>query len=131
GHGPSPRSGAGPRRRRTAGARTTTGDDMPILIGDALRWHATYTPSKTAIVSPDGSASYADLWLRAIRLADGLRGLGIGSGERVAALLQNGAPYIELYHAAALLGAAVVPLNFRFVGSEIEYVMNHSGARVL
>lgn len=104
---------------------------MPILIGDALRWHATYTPGKTAIVSTRGSASYADLWSRAIRLADGLRSLGITSGERVAALLMNGAPYIELYHAAALLGAAVVPLNFRFVGHEIEYVMNHSGARVL
>ncbi len=104
---------------------------MPILIGDALRWHATYTPEKTAVVSPDGRASYADLWSRAVRLADGLRRLGIAPGERVAAMLQNGAPYIELYHAAALLGAAVVPLNFRFVGSEIEYVMNHSGARVL
>lgn len=29
------------------------------------------------------------------------------------------------------MGVAVVPLNFRFVASEIEYVVNHSGASAL
>ena len=41
---------------------------MPTRIGDALRWHATYTPKKTAIVSllyvmEDGaSAEIAVTW---------------------------------------------------------------------
>lgn len=104
---------------------------MPYLIGDALRWHATYTPRKTALISQQGCATYADLWQRSVRLAEGLRGLGVLPGERIALMLANGAPYIELYHAAALLGAAVVPLNFRFVDREAEYVINHSGARVV
>ncbi len=104
---------------------------MPSLIGDALRWYGTHTPDKTAVLSPTGRLSYAQLWERAVRLADGLQRLGIQPGERIALMLPNGAPYIELYHAAALLGAAVVPLNFRFIADEVAYIVNHSGARVL
>ncbi len=104
---------------------------MPSLIGDALRWHATYTPHKAAVIAPSETLSYAALWSRTVRLVDGLVGLGVGSGDHIALMLANGAPYIELYHAAAVLGAAVVPLNFRFVPSEAEYVVTHSSARVL
>jgi acyl-CoA synthetase (AMP-forming)/AMP-acid ligase II len=45
--------------------------------------------------------------------------------------MQNSSRYLEIYQAAALMGMAVVPLNFRFAASEIEYVVNHSGARAL
>ena len=104
---------------------------MPSRIGDALRWYATYTPQQPAIVSPSGRVSYKDLWLRAVRLAHGLVKLGIRPGDRIALLLVNGAPYLELYHAAALMGAAVVPLNFRLVRGEIEDIVSHSRARGL
>src|SRR5882757_9113545 len=104
---------------------------MPSRIGDALRWYATYTPTKTAIISAQGEQSYAQLWTRVRRLADSLTKLGIDPGDRIALLLQNSRRYLELYQAAALLGIAVVPLNFRFVASEVEYVVNHSGAKAL
>src|SRR5271168_4145068 len=104
---------------------------MPSRIGDALRWYATYTPQKTAIVSAEGHQSYGQLWSRVRRLADSLSKIGIDPGDRIALLLQNSGRYLELYQAAALLGVAVVPLNFRFIASEIEYVVNHSGARAL
>jgi acyl-CoA synthetase (AMP-forming)/AMP-acid ligase II len=104
---------------------------MPSRIGDALRWYATYTPQKTAIISAQGEQSYAQLWSRVRRLANSLSNIGIGPGDRIALLLQNSGRYLELYQAAALLGVAVVPLNFRFVASEVEYVVNHSGAKAL
>jgi acyl-CoA synthetase (AMP-forming)/AMP-acid ligase II len=104
---------------------------MPSRIGDALRWYATYTPQKTAIISAQGELSYAELWSRVRRLANSLSKLGIDPGDRIALLLQNSGRYLELYQAAALLGIAVVPLNFRFVASEVEYVVNHSGAKAL
>ena len=46
---------------------------MPSLIGDALRWHATYTPHKAAVIAPSGTLSYAALWSRTVRLVDGAR----------------------------------------------------------
>src|SRR5271170_1456237 len=104
---------------------------MPNRIGDALRWHATYTPQKTAIISSEVELTYLELWLRVLRLANALIDLKIGPGDRVALLLQNSHRYLELYQATALLGVTVVPLNFRFVAREIEYVVNHSGASAL
>ncbi|WP_152528729.1 MULTISPECIES: AMP-binding protein, partial [unclassified Afipia] len=104
---------------------------MPSRIGDALHWFATYTPRKTAIISSLGSQTYEQLWSRVRRLANSLSGIGIKPGDRVALLMQNSSRYLELYQAAALMGVAVVPLNFRFVASEIEYVVNHSGASAL
>lgn len=104
---------------------------MPSRIGDALRWYAKHKPQQTAIVEGDHATSYAVLWSRACRLVDGLKQIGVKPNDRIAVLMQNSAAYIELYQAAAMLGVAVVPLNFRFVASEIEYVVNHSGASAL
>jgi acyl-CoA synthetase (AMP-forming)/AMP-acid ligase II len=104
---------------------------MPSRIGDALYWYATYTPDKVAVVSTAGEQTYAKLWSRVCRLSSALAELGLAPGDRIALLMQNSSRYIEIYQAAALMGVAVVPLNFRFVESEIEYVVNHSGARAL
>lgn len=104
---------------------------MPSRIGDALHWYATYTPNKIAIVSPVGTQTYAQFWSRVCRLSSALAELGLKPGDRIALLMQNSSRYLELYQAAALMGAAVVPLNFRFTASEVEYVVNHSGARAL
>jgi acyl-CoA synthetase (AMP-forming)/AMP-acid ligase II len=104
---------------------------MPSGIGDALHWYATYTPEKVAIISGAGSQTYGQLWSRVRRLANSLAKIGIKPGDRIALLMQNSSRYLELYQVAALMGVAVVPLNFRFVASEIEYVVNHSGASSL
>src|SRR6267154_4282627 len=104
---------------------------MPSRIGDALHWYATYTPDKVALVSSVGTQTYSQLWSRVCRLSSALTALGVGPGDRIALLMQNSSRYIEVYQAAALMGVAVVPLNFRFVASEVEYVVNHSGARAL
>ena len=104
---------------------------MPSRIGDALHWYATYTPNKIAIISSSGTQTYAQLWSRVCRLGSVLAELGLAPGDRIALLMQNSSRYLEVYQAAALMGAAVVPLNFRFTASEVEYVVNHSGARAL
>jgi acyl-CoA synthetase (AMP-forming)/AMP-acid ligase II len=105
---------------------------MPKTIGDALEWHAKFTPKQVAVVdTAGGSLEYGQLWDRVCRLGNALLGLGIAPGDRVAILMVNGKRYIETYHAIATIGAAAVPLNFRFVASEIEYVVNHSGAKAL
>ena len=104
---------------------------MPSRIGDALHWHATYTPDRLAIVSSAGAQNYAQLWRRVCRLGSALADTGLMPGDRIALLMQNSSRYIEIYQAAALMGLTVVPLNFRFAAAEIEYVVNHAGARAL
>ncbi len=102
---------------------------MPRTIGDALEWHAVYTPEQIAVIESDTILTYRQFWERACRLANALLGLGLGPEDRIAILMINRARYLELYHAIAAIGAAAVPLNFRFVASEIEYVVNHSKSK--
>ena len=62
---------------------------MPSRIGDALRWYATYTPNKIAIVSSLGTRTYAQLWSRACRPGSALAELGLVPGDRIGALRRD------------------------------------------
>ena len=69
---------------------------------------------------------------RVCRLTQALHGeLGIDRGDRFAVLAMNGHEFIELYH-AALFGAGIVnPLNIRLSASELAYVLEDSGTKVV
>ena len=69
---------------------------------------------------------------RLVRLANSMRdALGIQPGDRFAVLAANSHQYIELYH-AAMFGAGIInPLNIRFAPSELAYVLNDSGSKVV
>jgi len=84
---------------------------MPSRIGDALHWYATYTPDKVALVSSLGTQTYSQLWSRVCRLSSALTALGVGPGDRIALLMQNSGRYIEVYQAAALMGAACLTVS--------------------
>ena len=81
--------------------------------------------------SGDEVVSYRGYDERTDRLAGGLARLGLRQGDRMAVLLPNGLPILEAYMGAAKLGAASVPLNPMFTPREIEYVVNHSRAKVM
>ncbi|WP_322516836.1 AMP-binding protein [Rhodopseudomonas palustris] len=58
------------------------------------------------------------------RAASALADAGVREGDAVALLLQNDPVYFELLHAAALLGAYVVPLNWHSSAEEIRYILS-------
>ena len=68
---------------------------------------------------------------RTARLANGLAKLGVGKGTKVAVILTNRAQYVEIVYAVAGLGAAVVPISYRFTPGEIAYAVRHSDAEVV
>ena len=69
---------------------------------------------------------------RLVRLANSMRdALGLKPGDRFAVLAANSHQYMELYH-AAMFGAGIInPLNIRFAPSELAYVLNDSGSKVV
>lgn len=69
---------------------------------------------RTAIVDGDTLLTYEDLGERVVRLANGLRALGLGAGDRVAILALNSHRFSEWYFACASAGLVGVPLNARF-----------------
>jgi len=84
---------------------------------------------RTAIVELGGpSATYAELWDRARRVAGGLREAGVGTGDRVAVQLGNGLDWVLAFWGAQLAGAFVVPMNTRLAEAEAAFILADCGA---
>lgn len=81
--------------------------------------------------SGDRDLDYAELRLRAARIAAGLGTLGVGSGDRVAIVLRNEPAFLEASIAAALAGAVPVPVNWHWKGDELGYVLSNSDSKVV
>jgi O-succinylbenzoate-CoA ligase len=103
-------------------------------VGTFLTKRAFLSPGLEATVEPmaDGRRlTYRELNDRANRIANALRLQGVKKGDRVALLLMNGAEFVETFFAVAKIGAVNVPLNFRLVADELEFILKDSGATVL
>ena len=76
-------------------------------------------------------ASYGQLAGRAARLAGALRNrLKLEAGDRVAIAAKNSAEFLTLLFGIWHAGLAAVPANAKLHGSELGYILEHSGARV-
>src|SRR5919197_1837890 len=100
-------------------------------VGSWPARRARKTPQRIAVVHESTTRTYAELADRVLRLAHGLRGLGVGRGDRVAYLGPNHPSFLETLFAAGTLGAVFVPLNTRLAGPEIAYQLSDSGAKGL
>ena len=101
------------------------------MIGYQLTINAARHPNAVAVVFGARRYTYARLNERACRLANGLAALGVGRGDRVAALLHNCTPFVEALFATAKLGAVFVPINFRLVAREVGALLDACGPKVL
>ncbi len=57
--------------------------------------------------------------------------LGIKKKERVAIVSPNSARFLISFYGVSSYGRALVPINFRLVAEEVQYIVDHSGASVL
>jgi acyl-CoA synthetase (AMP-forming)/AMP-acid ligase II len=102
-----------------------------LTVSDAIAAHARLQPGKLGARDSRRSLSYAAWDERATRLANGLLGLGLRQGDRVALLAYNCVEWMEIYAAIARAGLMAVPINFRLAGPEIAYIVAHSEARAM
>lgn len=80
-------------------------------------------PERWALVEGDRRLSYGDVARRAVALAGWLRGHGVGQGDRVAILSENRLEYLELFLAAAWIGAIVACQNWRLAAPELAHCL--------
>jgi acyl-CoA synthetase (AMP-forming)/AMP-acid ligase II len=99
-------------------------------IGDILREHRRSRPQMIAAVDGDIRLTWPQLDARVNRLANVLRAMGVGQGERVLWLGQNSFRLFEGLLAAAKLGAVFCPLNWRMSGVEMAHVIDDFQPRV-
>jgi fatty-acyl-CoA synthase len=102
----------------------------PLLnFGEAIAMNASLFPEKIGARDLARSMTFRQWNERSCRLANALRGLGLGKGDRVAVLAYNCVEWLEIYAAVAKAGLVVVPVNFRLLGAEIRYIVADAGAR--
>jgi acyl-CoA synthetase (AMP-forming)/AMP-acid ligase II len=102
-----------------------------LTLAQAVATHARLRPHRLAVRDSRRSLSYAQWQSRAQRLANGLLGLGLVPGDRVALLAYNCAEWMEIYAALSAAGLVAVPINFRLTPPEIAYIVQHSEAHAL
>jgi fatty-acyl-CoA synthase len=100
-------------------------------VGSWIARRARRTPDRVAVIHAGDRLTYAQLHDRVTRLAHGLRGLGIGRGDRVAYLGPNHPAFLETLFAVGTLGAIGVPLNTRLAVPELARHLADSGSRAL
>jgi acyl-CoA synthetase (AMP-forming)/AMP-acid ligase II len=107
---------------------------MHMNIGELLTRRAFLSPGVEAVVEPAMAGrriDFRELNARCNRVAHALRASGVQPGDRVALLLMNGAEFMESFFAGAKIGAVNVPLNWRLVADELEFILKDCGATVL
>lgn len=100
-------------------------------VGDALRLYAGIFPDKIGARDLDRAMTFRQWRDRSARLANALIGLGLRKGDRVCVLAYNCVEWVEIYAAMAFSGLIMVPVNFRLVGSEIQYIAENCEARAI
>ena len=102
-----------------------------MIIPDTLYNTAKLYPRKIAIVCSEGRFTYREFKDRIDHVASAFHESGISKGDRVAVFHMNCHVFLELYYAAAQIGAVLVPLNTRLSSGELTFMMEDSGARLL
>src|SRR3984957_10555144 len=88
-------------------------------VGRALQ----HFPQHTALLREGQAVTFLELDIRVRRIAAALQRCGFLNGDRLAFLMPNGPDYIELVYACSLLGVIAVPINTRYVGAEIDRLL--------
>ncbi len=105
--------------------------EVPLLVDDFLRRAAHLYPEKPAVIDGPLRLSYREIQDRVHRLSNALLRRGIAAGDRVAILSPNSHFFFESFYATSQIGAVLVPLNFRLQAAELQFILDHSGARCL
>jgi fatty-acyl-CoA synthase len=101
----------------TALVRRAAGSTVATLFAAQARVH----PERPAVVDGERVFSYRQLDERSRRLAGVLAARGVAPGDRIALLSENRAEVLELFLAAARLGAIVACQNWRLAAPELEH----------
>jgi acyl-CoA synthetase (AMP-forming)/AMP-acid ligase II len=98
---------------------------------DTLQRQAHAFPTRTALITPTKSWTYAELDAESDRVAQGLRALGIGSGDRVGCVTKHTADCTLLTFGAMKIGAVCAPFNWRLAAPELNYLVTYNQVRLL
>ena len=100
-------------------------------LADGLRINSWRYPDKPAAVFEDRRVTYKELNTRANQLAHAILSRGFKRQEKFSIIMYNNIEFLEIYHGLTRAAMISVPINFRLVPSEMEYVINNSDSVAL
>jgi acyl-CoA synthetase (AMP-forming)/AMP-acid ligase II len=99
-----------------------------LVLGELLARNARLKPDKVALIFEGAQRTFAELDARVNRLANALAARGVKRGDNVALLMYNRMEVVEAFFGCQKLGATPVPVNFRLVQAELDYILANSEA---
>lgn len=108
--------------------RVTT---APIDLGSWIARRAAATPNLPAITFGESTWNYREFAVRIDRLAAELSAGGMRRGDRVGYAGLNHPDFLVTLFAAARIGAAFVPLNWRLTAGELGYILGNAQVHTL
>jgi len=100
-------------------------------VASMMRQSVTFHRNRVAVVDEYRTLSYGQAWERGVRLANGLRALGVRPGDRVAGLEDNNLGAADLFIGAAIAGAVRVPLYARNTRESHAHMISQTGCVAL
>jgi fatty-acyl-CoA synthase len=100
-------------------------------LGDLLLDAWDRYPERAALIFPDSRRTYAQLVANAMRIARGLRSLGVNPRDNVGILMPTSPELVEMLFGVALCGAVAVLINARFRSAELAYVIENADLATL
>ena len=97
-----------------------------LTIGDVLTRAVQTVPDREVFVTPEERCTYAALDAGARTVARALRRLSVGAGDNVGIWGPNSVEFLQGFFGAVLIGAVAVPLNIRYKGPELAYLLDHA-----
>lgn len=108
-----------------------SGDWQDRVLYQLVAEKAAERPDQVFVTDGEVSLTYSEMYERGIRLAAGLKKLGVGRGDRVAVQLPNWAEFTEVVIAVSRVGAILLPIMPIFRHDEVGFSLADSGAKVL
>ncbi|MFJ9877788.1 non-ribosomal peptide synthetase [[Kitasatospora] papulosa] len=118
-------------RRALAGWHRTPAAPVDTTVARLIEERATATPDAPALIADGDTLTYAELDLRANRLAHHLRGWGVGPDSVVGVLLDRGIDLPTTLLAVWKAGGAYLPLDPDFPADRVGGVLDDAAVRVL
>lgn len=104
--------------------------DWPLrvssILDHAARFHGDREVVSRSVEGPIVRTTYAEMSVRARKVAQALRRLGVNEGDVVATLAWNTGRHMEAWYGIMGLGAVCHTLNPRLFAEQLVYIINHA-----
>ena len=109
--------------------------DWPLLCHRVIDYAATFHGERNvisrSIEGPIHTTNYAEIRVRALKVAQRLEKDGIKLGDRVATLAWNTWRHLETWYGILGIGAVYHTVNPRLFPDQIVWIVNHAGDRMM